>query len=246
MSGEIVTSSSKETQRQGQRERALAMLHQMIEDAHRGKRQFLSGTCFFQLFFWGMVFNGLSIFLFGLQIFERGSYDLHSFYSSYGFNVSLPYEIVGKLHNLARAVADEETEVNFLKGEGSHPDRKAHTNFDKDGVLGLGLRAIKQIPLGPKAGQTGAQPVEYDLKDSGKRLFGPLSTKQTTYLSQFILHIAAIGDIVDGTDTTHDFNFFSLVFEWPKDVSSIISCIEDYLCLFLLGWHISLCNFIVR
>lgn len=40
-----------------------------------------------------------------------------------------------------------------------------------------------------------------------------------TYLSQFILHVAAIGDIVDGTDTTHDFNFFSVVYEWPKDVS---------------------------
>jgi hypothetical protein len=45
-----------------------------------------------------------------------------------------------------------------------------------------------------------------------------LSAKPMTYLSQFILHVAAIGDIVDGTDTTHDFNFFSVVYEWPKDV----------------------------
>lgn len=37
-------SSSKDSHRQGQRERALGLLHQMIEDAHRGKRQFLSGT----------------------------------------------------------------------------------------------------------------------------------------------------------------------------------------------------------
>ena len=44
LSGDIIISSSKETHRQGQRERALGMLHQMIEDAHRGKRQFLSGT----------------------------------------------------------------------------------------------------------------------------------------------------------------------------------------------------------
>jgi zinc finger FYVE domain-containing protein 26 len=43
LSGDIII-SSKETHRQGQRERALGMLHQMIEDAHRGKRQFLSGT----------------------------------------------------------------------------------------------------------------------------------------------------------------------------------------------------------
>lgn len=44
LAGEIIISSTKESHRQGQRERALAMLHQMIEDAHKGKRQFLSGT----------------------------------------------------------------------------------------------------------------------------------------------------------------------------------------------------------
>jgi hypothetical protein len=49
---------------------------------------------------------------------------------------------------------------------------------------------------------------------------GSLSTKPSTYLSNFIIYIATIGDIVDGTDTTHDFNYFSLVYEWPKDVSS--------------------------
>lgn len=51
LSGEIIVPSAKESQRQGQRERALAMLHQMIEDAHMGKRQFLSGTsCCFCIF----------------------------------------------------------------------------------------------------------------------------------------------------------------------------------------------------
>lgn len=39
----MVLLSSKDFQRQGHKERALAMLHQMIEDAHMGKRQFLSG-----------------------------------------------------------------------------------------------------------------------------------------------------------------------------------------------------------
>lgn len=73
------------------------------------------------------------------------------------------------------------------------------------------------------------QSVAYDMKDMGKRLFGPLSAKPTTYLSQFILHIAAIGDIVDGTDTTHDFNFFSLVYEWPKDVRPFISVLIPHL-----------------
>ncbi|XP_015874187.3 uncharacterized protein LOC107411162 isoform X1 [Ziziphus jujuba] len=166
LSGELIISSPKESHRHGQRERALAMLHQMIEDAHKGKRQFLSG----------------------------------------------------KLHNLARAVADEETEPNILKGEGTSAEQKVLPDFDKDGVLGIGLRAVKQRSSSPTAGETSVQPIGYDMKETGKRLFGPISTKPTTYLSQFILHIAAIGDIVDGTDTTHDFNFFSLVYEWPKDL----------------------------
>lgn len=133
----------------------------MIEDAHKGKRQFLSG----------------------------------------------------KLHNLARAVADEEMERDYIKGEGSNHDKKNILNYDKDGVLGLGLRAIKQASPKSATGENNVQPADYD-----KRLFRPLSAKPTTYLSQFILHIAAIGDIVDGTDTTHDFNYFSLVYEWPKDL----------------------------
>ncbi|XP_028779336.1 uncharacterized protein LOC114735762 isoform X2 [Neltuma alba] len=164
LSGEIFIPSSKEMQRREQKERALALLHQMIEDAHRGKRQFLSG----------------------------------------------------KLHNLARAVADEETESSTTRGEGLHAERSVNTNNERDIVLGLGLRVVKRLTS--SAGETGMQSVGYDIKDPEKRIFRPLSAKPITYLSQFILHVAAIGDIVDGTDTTHDFNFFSVVYEWPKDL----------------------------
>lgn len=45
-SGETIISYCTESHRQGKKDRALAMLHQMIEDAHRGKRQFLSGILF--------------------------------------------------------------------------------------------------------------------------------------------------------------------------------------------------------
>lgn len=166
LTGETAISSAKDSHRQGQRERALALLHQMIEDAHMGKRQFLSG----------------------------------------------------KLHNLARAISDEETEGSFSKGESSYLDRKVLPIFEKDGVLGLGLKVSKPTSSILTAADNNVQPGGYEMKDSGKRLFGPLSAKPTTYLSQFILHIAAVGDIVDGTDTTHDFNFFSLVYEWPKDL----------------------------
>ncbi|CAI0408532.1 unnamed protein product [Linum tenue] len=165
LTGESVIMSSKELLRPGQRERALAMLHQMIEDAHQGKRQFLSG----------------------------------------------------KLHNLARAIADEETETSSRKGDDQETEQKVLFDFDKDGVLGLGLKALKQIRRSGSSGETTVLPL-YDIKDNGKKLFGPLSAKPTTYLSQFILYIAAVGDIVDGTDTTHDFNFFSLAYEWPKDL----------------------------
>ncbi|KAL5074247.1 hypothetical protein RYX36_013231 [Vicia faba] len=166
LSGEIFITSSKESHRQEQRERALALLHQMIEDAHMGKRQFLSG----------------------------------------------------KLHNLARAVSDEETEPSTTRGEGLYSERIVISNGDKDIVLGLGLRVVKPIPLSTVGGETGPQSSGFDIKDSGKGIFSPLSAKPMTYLSQFILHVAAIGDIVDGTDTTHDFNFFSVVYEWPKDL----------------------------
>ncbi|KAA3489962.1 Zinc finger FYVE domain-containing 26 [Gossypium australe] len=141
LTGEISISAAKDSHRLGQKERALALLHQMIEDAHMGKRQFLSGS-----------------------------------------------------------------------------DRKVQSILDKDGVLGLGLKAVNQTSVTSTTGDNSVQSVGYDMMDAGKRLFGPLSAKPTTYLSQFILHIAAIGDIVDGTDTTHDFNFFSLVYEWPKDL----------------------------
>ncbi|XP_047319786.1 uncharacterized protein LOC124923854 [Impatiens glandulifera] len=157
LSGGFLTYLPKDLYRQVHRERALGILQQMIEDAHKGKRQFLTG----------------------------------------------------KLHNLARAIADEETERDHMKGEGLY--------FDKDRILGLGLK------IGTQKSNTGCnensmQLGDYDAKDTGKRLFNPLTGKPTTYLSQFILHIAAIGDIVDGTDTTHDFNYFSLVFERPKDL----------------------------
>lgn len=137
--------------------------------------------------------------------------------------MSLCCETLGKLHNLARAITDEEMEVNFAKEEGPGSDRKVQSILDKDGVLGLGLKAVNQTSVTSTTGDNSVQSVGYDMMDAGKRLFGPLSAKPTTYLSQFILHIAAIGDIVDGTDTTHDFNFFSLVYEWPKDVRNFLT-----------------------
>ena len=47
------------------------------------------------------------------------------------------------------------------------------------------------------------------------------------YLSAFILSIATVGDIVDGVDTTHDFNFFTLIYERPNDVR-----LPDYFSLY--------------
>ena len=145
--------------------------------------------------------------------------------------------MLGKLHNLARAVADEETERNYVKGEDSYPypDKKALLICDKDGVLGLGLRSLKQATTSPTAAGENVISPGFDVKDDGKRLFGPLNTKATTYLSQFILHIAAIGDIVDGTDTTHDFNYFSLVYERPKDVRFLVIMVNFFLHLEVLN-----------
>lgn len=132
--------------------------------------------------------------------------------------------IAGKLHNLARAIADEETERDRTGGEGSYTDGRGLLNHNDYGVLGLGLRPLKQPTQIPEAGSHSISSASYDVKDSDKRLFGPFGSKMTTFLSQFILHIAAIGDIVDGTDTTHDFNYFSLIYEWPKDVIFLAPC----------------------
>ncbi|XP_057524069.1 uncharacterized protein LOC130803870 isoform X3 [Amaranthus tricolor] len=161
LSGEINIASSH---LQGHRDRALALLHQVIEDAHMGKRQFLSG----------------------------------------------------KLHNLARALNDEETGIDFQKVDGW--ESKSRLDLDRYSFVGLGLKTAKQGSFISATGESNAQPLAYDTKDAEKRLFSPLSAKPSTYLSQFILHVAAIGDIVDGTDTTHDFNYFSLIYEWPKDL----------------------------
>ncbi|XP_011622545.1 uncharacterized protein LOC18432072 [Amborella trichopoda] len=163
--GDMVVSPSSESNRQGQRQRALAILHQMIEDAHKGKRQFLSG----------------------------------------------------KLHNLVKAVADEEMDESSSK-ESSYVESTVSLGSEKDGILGLGLRTVKSNSHSTAAVESSTDPTDYDLKDVNKRLYGPLSSKPATYLSAFILYIATIGDIVDGVDTTHDFNFFSLIYEWPKDL----------------------------
>lgn len=49
--GEFVMLSSEQSHRPGQKERAIALLNQMIEDAHKGKRQFLSGSFPFAFLF---------------------------------------------------------------------------------------------------------------------------------------------------------------------------------------------------
>lgn len=160
------SSLSNEPNRQGQRQRALVILQQMIDDAHKGKRQFLSG----------------------------------------------------KLHNLARAVADEDADSNYIKGEGFYFDKKPLLSSEKGAVVGLGLKAFKPASAGLATAEGSAEIAGYDMKDSGKKFFGSVPFKPSTYLSSFIIYIATIGDIVDGIDTTHDFNFFSLVYEWPKDL----------------------------
>lgn len=126
--------------------------------------------------------------------------------------------------------------------EGSNSDGNGLPNLDKNWVLGLGLRTLKQSPVVPESGESNANSANYVVKDSEKRLFGPFGSKITTFLSQFILHIAAIGDIVDGTDTTHDFNYFSLVYEWPKDVKFLPSSIFLLSYLSTLGAMLPLHN----
>lgn len=95
-----------------------------------------------------------------------------------------------------------------------------------------------------ESGESNANSASYDVKNSEKRFFGPFGPKSTTFLSQFILHIATIGDIVDGTDTTHDFNYFSVVYEWPKDVK-FLSPVFLLFAVFFLPWEVMLSPYMV-
>ncbi|KAH9314132.1 hypothetical protein KI387_022759, partial [Taxus chinensis] len=162
--GETVMPSFYESNRQGHRYRALLSLQQIIEDAHRGKRQFLSG----------------------------------------------------KLHNLVKAIADEEPDESCTKVGSTYTERKVVLPQEHDIFLGLGFRPARQAnaPAGDHSGES----LQFGIKGAGKRLTGHLSSRQLAYLAAFIRYIATIGDIVDGIDTTHDFNFFSLVYELPNDL----------------------------
>lgn len=130
----------------------------------------------------------------------------------------LNISISGKLHNVARAIVDEDSDSVYSK-EGVKLEKKDILSSEKGVVLGHGLRILKQASRSdlPAPNALESSP---EHKGSAKRYLSPVSTKPSTYLSNFIIYIATIGDIVDGTDTTHDFNYFSLVYEWPKDVSS--------------------------
>ncbi|ONM40981.1 hypothetical protein ZEAMMB73_Zm00001d044364 [Zea mays] len=161
---EMSISSSTECSRVGQKQRPLGLLHQMIDDAFKGKRQFLSG----------------------------------------------------KLHNVARAIVDEDFDTVYSK-EGVNLEKKDILSSEKGILLGHGLRILKQASRSDLASSNVVDSGP-EHKGSANRYLGPLSTKPSTYLSNFIIYTATIGDIVDGTDTTHDFNYFSLVYEWPKDL----------------------------
>ena len=142
--------------------------------------------------------------------------------------------VLGKLHNVARAIVDEDFDSVYAK-EGVNLEKKDVLSSEKGVVLGHGLRILKQASSSDLASSNVLESSS-EHKGSANRYMGPLSTKPSTYLSNFIIYIATIGDTVDGTDTTHDFNYFSLVYEWPKDVSSnlypfcfyVFSCIHIF------------------
>ncbi|KAK6140827.1 hypothetical protein DH2020_025434 [Rehmannia glutinosa] len=135
LSGEVILSLSKDFHRQGNRDRALVMLHQMIEDAHKASDSSLV------------------------------------------------------LHNLARAIADEETErdhASGASGEGSLSDGKGLPSLDRNGVLGLGLRTLKQSLVTSEAGDSNVNSASYDAKDSEKDFLALLVPRaQHSFLNSF-------------------------------------------------------------
>ncbi|KAG6557384.1 hypothetical protein Mapa_000653 [Marchantia paleacea] len=164
LSGTDMVSSGPEVVRQGPRQRALGILQQTIEDAHDGKRQFLSGT----------------------------------------------------LHNLGKALANDDVDDTSTKQVSSPSEKK---QMSVEHVLGCGyVVSPKNAPVPSSGLADHAEFSSLAVKTAGKRFLGPLGNKPTAYLSAFILYVATVGDIVDGVDTTHDYNFFSLVYERPNDL----------------------------
>lgn len=128
----------------------------------------------------------------------------------------------GKLHNLVKALADEEGDDSLT---GPYGERKALLGPEHSLGVGLGFRPPRQgSRSSTPSGGSGATDFSGDsnfqvaAKGALKRFLGPLGNKPMAYLSAFILYIATVGDIVDGVDTTHDFNFFTLIYERPNDV----------------------------
>jgi len=119
-----------------------------------------------------------------------------------------------------KALADEEGED---LSTGPYAERKSLLGPEHSLGLGLGFRIPSR--QGSKSSPSGSTDFSGDgtfqiaAKGAMKRFLGPLSNKPMAYLSAFILYIATVGDIVDGVDTTHDFNFFTLIYERPNDVS---------------------------
>ncbi|KAJ3671098.1 hypothetical protein LUZ60_008524 [Juncus effusus] len=154
--------SSNDSTKLGQNQRALVLLHQMIDDAFKGKTQFLNG----------------------------------------------------KLHNLAKVITDEDSNGN-----------KTEPSNNKSVILGSGFQLLNPVSKsrtsipGPKSGtsipgsETGSE-----IQETGNRIFSSVPAKPSAYLSNFIIYIATVGDIFDGTDTTHDFNYFSLIYESPREL----------------------------
>jgi zinc finger FYVE domain-containing protein 26 len=133
------------------------------------------------------------------------------------------------LHNIAKALTDEASDGSNSEGP-----------FYKKGMtLGLGLQVLKTgikvsekpITVPPISGNG------MESKEPSNRIFTPLPTNPSAYLSNFIIYIATIGDIFDGVDTTHNFNYFSLIYDWPKDVST-----SNDLSMFNFNLIISLWN----
>lgn len=119
-----------------------------------------------------------------------------------------------------KALSDEDDDSSS-KQVSSHSDRK-QIALEKGLVLDLGIQGAPQAsPLPRNASGEYGDVNQTTAKSAGKRFLGPLSNKPTAYLSAFIFYIATVGDIVDGADTTHDFNYFSLIYERPNDVCNI-------------------------
>jgi hypothetical protein len=127
-----------------------------------------------------------------------------------------------------KALAEDDDDSDPPALTKSKPRKPPNTQTSKP-LLGAGL-SVPPGPLSPTSsgGDIGAHKGSWGslLDGDGGGATSPLAksarlemgSKRASFLSALVHYIATIGDIMDEVDTSHTYNFFSILYETPDNV----------------------------